>query len=528
MKKLITLLALVISLITFAQAPQGFNYQATVRNAAGDLIINQNVTFKFNIMLNTSTSLPVFSETHYVPTDDLGQVNLTVGEGTATTGTFAAIDWGTGNYYLGIELKTGANFVAMGTTQLLSVPYALYANSAGSTQTNSKTSIYLTGDITDAQAAAKLATELGPDTENIYIRNTTQLTNVDLSSLVTAVKISIENNVTLANVNLNGLTTVFEEFNVNDNPLLNLTLTSLTDCYELEVRYVSSLNLSGLLRSNDIYVTNITNFTGLSNLVSCEDLYIEGMNNTGTLNFSSLVSTESISIGSNPSLTSIALPLLSSGSVGISANPLLTSLALPVLTSGGVNVSGTSLTSIALPVFSNGNVSIDTNSVLTSIALPILSSGFIGINSNSVLISISLPALTSSIGIFIVNNSSLTSLALPVLSSCNGYLEINQNSVLTSITLPALTSTSFMNIVSNPLLTSISLPALTTGSTIYLNNNALTTTNINALLNKMLTVSPTVAKNIQLGSQTPPAPPTGQGIIDKQTLINSGNTVYTD
>ena len=136
MKKLITLLALVISLITFAQAPQGFNYQATVRNAAGDLIINQNVTFKFNIMLNTSTSLPVFSETHYVPTDDLGQVNLTVGEGTATTGTFADINWGNGSYYLGIELSTGANFVAMGTSQLLSVPYALYANTAGSTSSN--------------------------------------------------------------------------------------------------------------------------------------------------------------------------------------------------------------------------------------------------------------------------------------------------------------------------------------------------------------------------------------------------------
>ena len=136
MKKLITLIALIASITTFAQAPQGFNYQATVRNAAGDLIINQNVTFKFNIMLNTSTSLPVFSETHYVPTDDLGQVNLTVGEGTATTGTFADINWGNGSYYLGIELKTGANFVAMGTTQLLSVPYALYANSAGIANTS--------------------------------------------------------------------------------------------------------------------------------------------------------------------------------------------------------------------------------------------------------------------------------------------------------------------------------------------------------------------------------------------------------
>ena len=505
MKKLFILLALIATTATFSQAPQGFNYQATVRNAAGDLIINQNVTFKFNIMLNTSTSLPVFSETHYVPTDDLGQVNLTVGEGTATTGTFAAIDWGTGNYYLGIELKTGANFVAMGTTQLLSVPYALYANSSGSTQTHSKTSIYLTGDITDAQAAAKLAIELGPDTENIYIRNTTQLTNVDLSSLVTAVKISIENNVALANVNLNGLTTVFEAFYVYNNPLLNLTPTSLTDCYELSVSTISSLNLSGLLRSNNISVSNITNFTGLSNLVSCESLYISGINNVSTLNFPSLVSSANLNFWGNTSLTSISFPVLTSGGVSIYANPSLTSIALPVLTSGGVSISETSLTSIALPVFSSGGVYINNNTLLTSIALPVFSSGSVAIT----------------------NNTLLTSINLPVFSSGNDVV-IEQNPVLSSIGLPALTSTDEIKIYYNPLLTSIAFPSLTSNSGIYLRNNALTTSNINSLLNKMLTVSPTVPKNIELYGQTPPAPPSGQGIIDKQTLINAGNTVYTD
>ena len=134
MKKLFTLFALVITLITNAQAPQGFNYQATVRNSTGASIVNQNVNFKFNIMLNSATSLPVFSETHMAPTDDLGQVNLVIGTGTATTGSFSTINWGTGNYYLGIELNTGSGYVAMGTTQLLSVPYALYANSSGNSQ----------------------------------------------------------------------------------------------------------------------------------------------------------------------------------------------------------------------------------------------------------------------------------------------------------------------------------------------------------------------------------------------------------
>ena len=134
MKKLYTILALVITTITFAQAPQGFNYQATVRNSTGALIVNQNVYFKFNVMLNSQTSVPVFTETHYVPTDDLGQVNLVIGQGTATTGTFSTINWGSGNYFLGIELNTGSGYVAMGTTQLLSVPYALYANSSGNAQ----------------------------------------------------------------------------------------------------------------------------------------------------------------------------------------------------------------------------------------------------------------------------------------------------------------------------------------------------------------------------------------------------------
>ena len=136
MKKLFTLLALITTIAIFAQAPQGFNYQATVRNNTGTLIVNQSVYFKFNVLLNSQTSVPIFTETHYVATDGLGQVNLVVGQGTATVGTFSSINWANGSYYLGIEINTGSGYVAMGTTQLLSVPYALYANSAGNSNSN--------------------------------------------------------------------------------------------------------------------------------------------------------------------------------------------------------------------------------------------------------------------------------------------------------------------------------------------------------------------------------------------------------
>jgi hypothetical protein len=244
MKKLLTLLAFAITLIVSAQAPQGFNYQATVRNSAGALITNQNVLFKFNIMQNSQTSLPVYSETHQAPTDDLGQVNLTVGTGTATTGTFAGINWGSGTYYLGIELNTGANFVAMGTTQLLSVPYALYANSAGSSQSQGKPSIYLTGDITNAEAAARIASQLGPVTENIYIQNTTQLTTVDLSAMEYAADISIGDNNVLTSINLSGLKDCYRDLRISSNPLLTtISFPALTYCRNIGL-YGNALSIA--------------------------------------------------------------------------------------------------------------------------------------------------------------------------------------------------------------------------------------------------------------------------------------------
>ena len=134
MKKIYATLCIVIASLTQlqAQAPQGFNYQAQVRNSAGDLIVNTNVYFKFNVMQGSQTALPIFTEIHYVPTDDLAQVNLIIGQGTATTGVFSELDWSVGSYFLGIELDTGNGYTAMGTSQLLSVPFAMYAENSGS------------------------------------------------------------------------------------------------------------------------------------------------------------------------------------------------------------------------------------------------------------------------------------------------------------------------------------------------------------------------------------------------------------
>ena len=130
MKKILTLLALIATTVIFAQAPQGFNYQATVRTSSGQLLLNQIVLVKFNILLNSTTGTLIYSETQTANTDDLGHINLVVGQGVASSGSFSTINWGTGNYYLGIELNTGAGYVIMGTTQLMSVPYALFSGNS--------------------------------------------------------------------------------------------------------------------------------------------------------------------------------------------------------------------------------------------------------------------------------------------------------------------------------------------------------------------------------------------------------------
>ena len=190
MKKFYAILCIAVASLTQlqAQAPQGFNYQATVRNSSGDLIVNTNVYFKFNVIQGSQTAVPIFTETHYVPTDDLGQVNLVIGQGTANTGTFSALDWSLGSYYLGIELDTGNGYLAMGTTQLLSVPYALYAENSGNATSatpnleavlaeNNSANNQQIKDLQDPTEAQDAVTKAYVDTEN-----TAQTINVILSN----------------------------------------------------------------------------------------------------------------------------------------------------------------------------------------------------------------------------------------------------------------------------------------------------------------------------------------------------------
>ena len=133
MKKCLFCILLMICPFTlFSQAPEGMNYQAIVRCASGSPIINQSVSFRFNILKASQAGVSVYMEKHFVNTDQFGGVGLVIGDGTDKTGDFASIDWGGDIYFIntGIDTTGGTFFADMGTSQLLSVPYSLHAKTA--------------------------------------------------------------------------------------------------------------------------------------------------------------------------------------------------------------------------------------------------------------------------------------------------------------------------------------------------------------------------------------------------------------
>jgi hypothetical protein len=130
MKRLTTLLA--IALITvgvLSQIPQKMSYQAVIRDIDGELVKNNSVGMQISILADSINGTPVYVETFTGSTNVNGLVTLEIGGGTPVSGTFAGIDWSTGVYFLKTETDPdgGTNYSIIGTSQLLSVPYALYA-----------------------------------------------------------------------------------------------------------------------------------------------------------------------------------------------------------------------------------------------------------------------------------------------------------------------------------------------------------------------------------------------------------------
>ncbi len=137
MKSIVLFLTFCLNLYTESQAqlpPNAFNYSAIARDNLGQPLITTVIGIQISILKTSPLGVSQFSENHTVITDNYGLFNLVVGAGAIQSGSISTIDWGNDNYFLkiGIDVNGGTNFLEVGTTQLLSVPYALYAKKAGS------------------------------------------------------------------------------------------------------------------------------------------------------------------------------------------------------------------------------------------------------------------------------------------------------------------------------------------------------------------------------------------------------------
>lgn len=169
-KALTLVAAILLTSLSFGQSPQSFNYQAVIRNNAGTPVSNQNVGVRMRILQGTASGTPVYTETFAKTTTAQGLVNIEVGNGTSSDN-FSAIDWSNGPYFLEVaaDITGGSTYIVIGSSQLLSVPYALHSQSASSVLNESD------GDSTNEIQDLQL------NGENLTITRNSSATVIDLS-----------------------------------------------------------------------------------------------------------------------------------------------------------------------------------------------------------------------------------------------------------------------------------------------------------------------------------------------------------
>jgi hypothetical protein len=126
------MILLITSVIMPAQVPEGFNFQAVIRNNRGDLASNQVVNVKVSILNGLDGSNVIFSENHSVRTNSQGLITCVIGNGSNQSSEFSAIEWNNGPFFIQVEadVNGGMDYQLVSKTQILAVPYAIHSQSA--------------------------------------------------------------------------------------------------------------------------------------------------------------------------------------------------------------------------------------------------------------------------------------------------------------------------------------------------------------------------------------------------------------
>lgn len=137
MKRAFTILsAFLVTAALWAQSPNKMSYQAVIRNASNNLVTNSKVSMQISILQGSTDGTTVYMETQTPTTNANGLVSIELGGGAVVSGNFSTINWANGPYFIKTETDPdgatgGIAYTITGTSQFLSVPYALYAANAG-------------------------------------------------------------------------------------------------------------------------------------------------------------------------------------------------------------------------------------------------------------------------------------------------------------------------------------------------------------------------------------------------------------
>ena len=141
MERIFTILAAAFLTATiWSQSPEKMSYQAVIRDADNNLVKDKTVGMKISILQGSESGTAVYAETQTPGTNANGLVSIEIGEGTAVSGNFSLINWSEGPYFIQTETDPGGgtNYTISGTSQLLSVPYALHAKTAENVPTGNQ------------------------------------------------------------------------------------------------------------------------------------------------------------------------------------------------------------------------------------------------------------------------------------------------------------------------------------------------------------------------------------------------------
>ena len=256
---------LFISLVTLmAQAPPTFNYQAVIRDADGQLVSNESVNLKISILKGATDGSLVYEETHITSTNVHGQVNLQVGNGISSDD-MADIDWSVDDYFINVKIDPsgGTNYTLEYTSQLVSVPFAMYAAKAGAATNLPDFEGWDQNQADDFTGTMQQNLETNGywlshhgDNEGIYIDSTG---NVHVTDTILSDTLVIPGTINLDTVVLKG---IIQNGNYYINPSSGSKFDKIYLADKIYDYYNSSFYIdpSSVSRFNSVYASSLTDY----------------------------------------------------------------------------------------------------------------------------------------------------------------------------------------------------------------------------------------------------------------------------